>query len=86
MSKLADFYKKAESDDALKEALKKANIKAKEENITALIKVAGEFGISLDRNDFGDLDEDDLKAVAGGWYGEPRCSGTCKEAGQQYYR
>jgi hypothetical protein len=80
MGRLGDFYKKAESDEALKAALKEANKKATEENISGLIKIASKFGLTLEREDFDTLDEEDLKAVAGGWRMEGqvyRCGGSC---------
>jgi hypothetical protein len=77
MSKLADFYKKAESDSALKAELEAANKQwegkgtpDKEAVFAEVIKIAAKHGATLVRADFdpqkGELDESDLSAVAGG--------------------
>ena len=78
MSKLIDFYKKAETDPALRADLEAAKKRYegqspdKETIVTESIAIAAKHGITLAASDFelkeGDLDEAELKAVAGGMY------------------
>jgi hypothetical protein len=77
MSKITDFYKKAEADEALCSELEAANKRFDErETITRdavvaeVIKIAAQHGTSLEAADFaaeaGELDEAELESVAGG--------------------
>jgi hypothetical protein len=76
MSKLEDFYKKAEQDGKIRSDLDAAQKQFEgtdpdqEAVIAALIKVAGKHGTVLERGDFdtkaGELDESSLASVAGG--------------------
>ena len=77
MSKLIDFYKKAETDPALKadlEAAKKRYEGQSPDQATIVaegIALAAKHGITLEPADFelkkGELDEAELEAVAGGF-------------------
>ncbi|MDR1915769.1 MAG: hypothetical protein LBQ58_04230 [Synergistaceae bacterium] len=68
MGRLGDFYRKASSDENLRIALDEANQDAKENNITALIEVARNFGVELDHSDFDlRLGEDAERALKRGW-------------------
>jgi hypothetical protein len=77
MGKLIDFYKKAESDGKLRADLEAANGRLeKQKNISRetvvaeVIKIAAEYGTSLEPADFEaeqcELDELELEAAAGG--------------------
>jgi hypothetical protein len=76
MSKIIDFYKKAEADPALKAELEAANKQfagqkpEKAAVIAEAIRIAGKHGVRLEHADFevekGELDEAELDAVAGG--------------------
>ncbi|GHV72318.1 hypothetical protein AGMMS49928_28930 [Spirochaetia bacterium] len=77
MSKLIDFYKKAESDPALRadlEAAKKryeGQIPGRETIVAEGIALAAKHGVTLEPADFefkkGELDEEDLSDVSGGF-------------------
>ncbi|GHV71483.1 hypothetical protein AGMMS49928_23450 [Spirochaetia bacterium] len=76
MSKLTDFYKKAESDPALKadlEAAKKRYEGQDPDKATVVaegIAIAAKHGVTLEPADFelakGELNEEELSTVAGG--------------------
>ena len=87
MSKLTDFYKKAETDPALKADLEAAQKRYEGQNpdkatfVAEGIAIAAKHGVTLEPADFelkeGELDEEELSAVAGGAGGIvpflPRC-------------
>jgi hypothetical protein len=66
MSKLADFYQKADTDSVLKAELAGLT----QGYIAGVIGVAGKHGVSLEAADFaptsGALDDDALAGMAGG--------------------
>ncbi|GHU08659.1 hypothetical protein FACS1894151_04960 [Spirochaetia bacterium] len=76
MSKLHDFYRKAGSDSALKadlEAVKKRYEGQSPDKATVVAEytaIAAKHGVTLEADDFelaeGELDEEELSAVAGG--------------------
>jgi hypothetical protein len=78
MSKLTDLFKKAQSDPALladMEAIHSGQEKGGkyidiDSIVAAMISVAGDHGISLERSDFlydpGEMGESELAAVSGG--------------------
>jgi hypothetical protein len=68
MDKVADFYRKASVERELGEALWEAGKKAREDHIAALMEVARDFGISLERGDFDPrLSGDAERAASCGW-------------------
>ncbi|GHV69508.1 hypothetical protein AGMMS49928_12060 [Spirochaetia bacterium] len=77
MSKLTDFYKKAESDPALRADLEAAQKRYEGQNpgqaaiVAEYITIAAKHGVTLEAADFevkkGELDEEELSVVAGGW-------------------
>ncbi|GHV69503.1 hypothetical protein AGMMS49928_12040 [Spirochaetia bacterium] len=76
MSKLTDFYKKAATDPALKADLEAAKKRYEGQNpdhatiVAEGIALAAKHGVTLEAADFevkkGELDEEELSAVAGG--------------------
>jgi hypothetical protein len=77
LSKITDFYKKAEADEALRSELEAANKRfegretiTRDAVVAEVIKIAAQHGTSLEAVDFaseaGELDEVELEAVAGG--------------------
>ncbi|GHV71480.1 hypothetical protein AGMMS49928_23430 [Spirochaetia bacterium] len=76
MSKLTDFYKKAATDPALKADLEAAQKRYEGQNpdkatfVAEGIAIAAKHGVTLEATDFelaeGELDEEELSAVAGG--------------------
>jgi hypothetical protein len=105
MRKVIDFYKKAQENGALKadlEAASKTFAEKKESNkdviIAEVVKIAAKHGISLKPADLelkqGELDENELAAVAGGYdipifygtsshcFGIGRADGTCGNSGK----
>jgi hypothetical protein len=75
MSKLADFYQKADTDSVLKAELAGLT----QGDVAGVIGIAGKHGVSLEAADFaptsGALDDDAIADVAGGYvtvFGEHR--------------
>jgi hypothetical protein len=77
MSKITNFYKKAEADEKLRSELEAANKRFEERehsnrqaSVEELIGIAKAHGYALEAADFaseaGELDEKELEAVAGG--------------------
>ncbi|GHV48386.1 hypothetical protein AGMMS49546_38880 [Spirochaetia bacterium] len=68
MSKLTDLFKKAQKDPALLADMEA--IHDVDSIVTAMITVAADHGISMDRSDFlynyGELGENELASVVGG--------------------
>jgi hypothetical protein len=93
MSKIIDFYKKAQENEALKadlEAAGKTLAEKKETNeeviIAEVIKIAAKHEISLEPADLkvkqGEVDEAELEAVAGG---KSKWTGGCFMVGVSDY-
>ncbi|GHV72316.1 hypothetical protein AGMMS49928_28920 [Spirochaetia bacterium] len=76
MSKLAEFYRKAESDPALKADLKAAKKRYEGQSpdqatiVAGGIAIAAKHGVTLEAADFevkrSKLDEEELRALVGG--------------------
>ena len=75
MKNLMKFYEEVEKNEELKAALVAANKELEGKNLeevqNKLIEIAQAFGYTLTADDFvekeGELNPDDLEAVAGGW-------------------
>lgn len=90
MTNLKKFYEEAEKNEELKSALVAANKemegKSQAEVQDKLIAIAKDFGYALTADDFeekeGELDLDDLEAVAGGAGGCFLSNAGCKLFGE----
>ena len=78
--KLKEFYELVSSKPELRERMDKLGGLGKEEAVAAVIELASEQGVVLTPADFGvgegELDDDELNAVAGGDYCQCFSGGT----------
>jgi hypothetical protein len=72
MSKIVDFYKKAKDDPKITADIEAVKKKYADAFTADLIEVAKKYGVTLVPEDFeikkGELSEDDLAVIAGGYH------------------